>query len=160
MKRLLLFVAVALSVAVASAQSVKFSAPDVDVKFKRCIATGNNAYIDVVITNWMGKDVNAYCITKESMANYGHHFTAAYDDEGNMYRPFSEISILVGGENVLSDHFYLPREIPVKLRVYIKNLNEYASEIKLLKIAFRSISPADSYGAALLELRSIPITRQ
>ena len=159
MKRLLLFVAVALSVAVASAQSVKFSAPDVEVKFKRCIAMGSNAYIDLVMTNWTGKDLNPYCYNRVSLDGV-NHFTSAYDDEGNMYKGFTNLSVLVGGENVSNGRFAFPREIPVKIRVYIKNLNEYASEIKLLKLAFIGMVPTDYYGYAVLEIRGIPITRQ
>lgn len=160
MKRLFLLVVAVLFVVIGYAQSVRFTVPDVDVKLKRCIASGNSAYIDLVVTNWSDKDIRAFCMDKEPMANYSHFYTAAYDDEGNVYKLKVKMSISISGEDVTYDHFNLPREIPVKIRLYIKNLSEYAHEFKLLKVAFRGVSPVDPYGAASLEVRGIPITRQ
>ena len=160
MKRLFLLVVAVLFVAAGYAQSVKFTVPDVDVKLKRCIGSGNSAYIDLVMTNWTNKEIQAHCTDRDHLNNYGVIYTAAYDDEGNVYKFKSALSVTVSGEDVAFGSFYLPREVPVKVRVYIKNLSEYAREFKLLKMSFRGVSPVEPYGISLLEVRGIPITRQ
>ena len=160
MKRLFLLVVAALFVAMGYAQTVKSTVPDVDVKFKRCIASGNTAYIDLLITNWTNKEISAMCVGQENMSGYTHFYTAAYDDEGNVYKYGGNLKITISGEDSLYHHFSLPCEIPVKIRVYINNLSKYAREFSMLKVAFRGVSPVAPYGAALLEIRGIPITRQ
>lgn len=160
MKRLFLLVVAVLFVAAGYAQSIKFTVPDVDVKLKRCIASGNTAYIDLVITNWTNKEISAMCVGEESMANFAHFYTAAYDDEGNVYKYGKNLKITISGEDSLYHRFSLPCEIPVKIRVYINNLSKYAREFSMLKVAFRGVSPVEPYGVALLEVRGIPITRQ
>lgn len=157
MKRLALILLFTLFAMSGYAQTIKLNAPDVEFKFKRCIASGGSAYVDLVMTNWSGKEFSGLLTQQEMMASYDNYYTAVYDDEGNMYRHDS-LSFSFAGES--SNSFYAPCEIPIKVRIYIRNLDEYASEIKLLKMAFRGMPSAEPYGAALLEIRDIPITRQ
>ena len=157
MKRLALILLFTLFAMSGYAQTIKLNAPDVEIKFKRCIASGGSAYVDLVMTNWSGKEIRGERVWKEPMNSYDNYYTAVYDDEGNMYRHDS-LSFSFAGES--SNSFYAPCEIPIKVRIYIRNLDEYASEIKLLKMAFRGMPSAEPYGAALLEIRDIPITRQ
>ena len=159
MKRLALILLFTLFAMSGYAQTIKLNAPDVEIKFKRCIASGGSAYVDLVMTNWSGKEFSGLLTHQEQMASasYDNYYTAVYDDEGNMYR-HNSLSFSFAGESSYS--FYAPCEIPIKVRLYIRNLDEYASEIKLLKMAFRGMPSAEPYGAALLEIRDIPITRQ
>lgn len=160
MKRVLLLIAVLFSVAITSAQTTKFyGVPDVEVKVKRCVASAGTAYIDLVFTNWTNKDVSAIFWDQERIVGFTHYFTAAYDDEGNVYKMNSNLKITVGGEDTWN-RLKLPREIPVKIRVYLSKFDEYAQKINMLKIAFRNMSPVDPYGVACLEVRNIPVTRQ
>ena len=156
MKRLALILLFTLFAMSGYAQTIKLNAPAVEIKFKRCIASGGSAYVDLVMTNWSEKEIRGECVWREPMASYDNYYTAVYDDEGNMYR--DSLSFSFAGES--SNSFYAPCEIPIKVRIYIRNLDEYASEIKLLKMAFRGMPSAEPYGAALLEIRDIPITRQ
>jgi hypothetical protein len=158
MKRLILLVVAALFASVGYAQTVKFTVPDVEVKVKRCICSGTTAYIDLVVTNWRSNELEATILESEPMGGYSNFYTAAHDDEGNAYRYKENLSITFSG--VGWPFCKLPAEVPVKFRVYIKNLSKYASEFSLLKVAFRGISQTEPYGAALLEIRNIPITRQ
>lgn len=158
MKRLFLLIVATLFVSVGYAQSVKFSAPDIDVKFKRCICSGNTAYIDLVMTNWSNKDISPMPILSDPCNN--SRYTSAYDDEGNMYKFLTNLGLIIGGEVCSGGPFNLPREIPVKVRVFIKNLDDYARTITMLKVAFYHTASVERNGAALLEIRNIPITRQ
>lgn len=157
MKRLALILLFTLFAMSGYAQTIRLNAPDVEIKFKRCIASGGSAYVDLVMTNWSEKEIRGECVWKEPMNSYDNYYTAVYDDEGNIYR-YDYLSFSFAGESSMS--FYAPCEIPIKVRIYIRNLDEYASEIKLLKIAFRGMPSSEPYGAALLEIRDIPITRQ
>ena len=157
MKRLALILLFTLFAMSGYAQTIKFNAPDVEFKFKRCIASGGSAYVDLVMTNWSEKEFRGSITHREVMESYDNYDTAVYDDEGNMYR-LDSLSFSFAGES--SNYFYAPCEIPIKVRIYIRNLDEYASEIKLLKMAFRGMPSAETYGLALLEIRDIPITRQ
>lgn len=160
MKRFLLLIAVMFSVAITSAQTTKFyGVPDVEVKVKRCVASAGTAYIDLVFTNWMNKDVSAIFWEQEHMVGFDNYFTAAYDDEGNVYKMNSNLKIKVG-ESESWAGLKLPREVPVKVRVYLSKFDEYAQKINMLKIAFRNMSPVDPYGVACLEVRNISVTRQ
>ncbi len=132
---------------------------DVEVAFKRCVATGNSAIIDLVFTNYTGKAISPRLEYNEPCNG---NKTLLYDDEGNVYK-WSNMSITFGGEKDLYGSgdivALLPTEVPVAMRIKINNVNEYATEFSTLRLQFRGISDR-AYGIALLEIKHIPITRK
>ena len=148
-----------------SAQTMSFTNPEIQVRFKRCICSGSSAYVDLLMTNYSGKDMTGDSFAAENMAGYESYVTAVYDDEGNVYKPHYGIaSVTIGGESFIpsgaSHSFLLPADVPVKIRVHLKGVDQFAAELVLLKMNFRNLDPATPYGASLLEVRNIPIIRQ
>lgn len=166
MKKLVLFLtAIAVGCFCVQAQTVTFTNPDIKVEFKRCICSGRTMYVDFVMTNWSGKDMTGRRTDKENMYSYADaYFTAAFDDEGNVYKPaYGITSVRIGAEvfrGMDGGSFALPSEIPVKIRVNLTDVDEFATEISLLKLTFRSMDPDTPYGVAMLEAKHIPIVRQ
>lgn len=147
------------------AQSVTFSVPGIEITYKRCIATGTSAYIDFVMTNWTGKEIQGLSLSSEVMAGYEEYVTVVYDDEGNIYKPGSGISSVKIADDTFTPSlsarpFALPSEVPVKFRVRLTNVDEFAAEFKLLKMNFRGLDEGTVYGVSLLQIRDIPIIRQ
>lgn len=147
------------------AQTVSFTNPDIEVKFRRCICSGSSAYVDLVMTNYSGMDMTGVSLASEAMAGYESYVTVVYDDEGNVYKPHYGISsVSIGGDSFMPSlagrNFLLPAEVPVKIRIYLKGVDEFATELTLLRMNFRQLDPGTDFGASLLEARNLPITRQ
>lgn len=171
-KNLLISMAMLLSfVALAQVQCTFLDNPDISAQFKRCVAIGNTAYVDFILTNNGRKDLRGYVSAKEHCAGYDGYISSAYDDEGNVYTGYDYMkgwpdkrlySVTIAGTCSIvggSGSFTLPSGIPVKGRIEIKDLDGYATMFNLVKIAFRGMSDG-TYGIALLELKNVPITRQ
>lgn len=171
MKRILLLL---ITTAIASFQSIaqtkiSFDSPDVSFTFRRCTCKGNIAYIDFLITNNGSSDLRgSVTYGKEPCSGFPGYYTAAYDDEGNVYTynadktKLSRIDIAnEGPKGYISDFsFHLPSGIPVKMRITLSGVDEYATEISLLKVSFRSMNSPNVYGIALLEAKNLPIERE
>ena len=165
MKKLSLLL-VAMTIALSAyAQSITFSVPGIEVTYRRCIGSGTSAYVDFIMTNWTGEEIQGSSLSSEAMAGYENYVTVAYDDEGNVYRPGSGISSVKIGDDIFTPSlaarpFALPVGVPVKFRVRLSNVDEFATEFKLLKMNFRGLDEGTDYGVSRLEIRDIPITRQ
>lgn len=169
MKRLFAVACIVLmTVSIASAQTtITFDNPDITFTFKRCTCSGKIAYIDFLVTNNTESDCNGYVkYDEEKCAGFPGYYTAAYDDEGNIYTAHSEIckiskiNIAGASPSYIDNYlFNLPVGVPVKMRVTLSGVDEYAAEITLLKITFRNMRSPNVYGIALMEARNIPITR-
>lgn len=169
LSRVIVFVSVLFSsMFLAQAQeSISFSNPDISFEFKRCTSSGATAYIDFLVTNNSDSDINGDLLTgAEPCSGFEGYYTAAYDDEGNVYRcqdqNYKIAGIAIGGSASLYGsgfRFDLPKGIPVKMRVTLTGLDQYATKISLMKITFRDMKTPAVYGIALLEARGLPITR-
>lgn len=165
MKKLILILTTLLVASASYGQSIKFSVPGIEVTYKRCIATGTSAYVDFIMTNWTGKEIQGTSFSEENMYGYENYCTVVYDDEGNIYRPGGGMaSVTIGDDtfvpSLASRRFALPSGVPVKFRVRLINVDEFATELTLLKMNFRELDEGTTYGASLLEIRNIPISRQ
>ena len=159
MKRLCYLVILAILPISVFAQSVSFTNPDIEVKFKRCICTGTVAYIDLLMTNYSGETMTPYCGGLDKAYAPDHLFTRVYDDEGNEYIP----NVKIGNDYHqfgVGFTFQLPEEVPVKVRVTVKNVDKYATEFTLLTIGFANVGTNLSYDEGCLKIKKIPITRQ
>lgn len=164
MRRFFLFaVLLCAAFSMAEAQpSIKFDNPEISFRFKRCICSGNTAYVDFLIMNNSSGELSSRIMDEEPCDANG--YTAAYDDEGNVYRADGgKLAVRIAD----SDPFYrvdysfnLPMGVPVKMRVTLTGVDEFATMLPLLKIAFRGMETVRAYGIAYLEVRDIPIVRQ
>lgn len=128
--------------------------PDLELKYKRTTVSGSNVYVDFTLT-YHGKDEMGIRISD------GNN-TIFYDDEGNIYkgqglsgmgeRKNNNIIADVGNAN--SDYGLLPSGIPIKLRMLIKNVDEYATSFPKIIIGF------SSYGWYEMQISNVPIPRE
>lgn len=100
----------------------------IDVQVKRAFAQGDDVCIDLMLTSH----------TKWDMISL--HACEVYDDEGNHYQLMG-VSFQVSDEmiDVMVDGkrrciFSVAKDIPRKVRVIIRNVDEYASAFSLVKI--------------------------
>lgn len=133
----------------------------VDIKVKRCYVRGNDCIVDVLITNNTRSDLRTSAEVGDGLFRTD---LCAYDDEGNTYNKyvirgtFGDASF-GGSDYASSGGITIPREVSVKLQFKIKNIDEYATLITSLICNFRGMSN-EAYGAATMQLKNIPISRE
>ena len=134
---------------------------DMDIKVKRCVVSGAQGYIDLVFTNHTGAFVKDVMVQSSETCLSKNNETIVYDDEGNVYRYTYKggiYNIIFGGESGQYNMVNLPEDVPVKMRIELENVSEFATEFTMLNIAFRNIS-SHYYGVGSVTFRNIPITR-
>lgn len=136
-----------------------FNNPDVTFTFKKCVCSGGSAYVDIIIQNNSGAGLAASVLSQEPCAGYEDWKCVAYDDEGNSY----EVARLKasGSDRAIGSNYplNLPDGVPVKARIWFSGVARDASEFSLLKLSFRGMDTAEPYGAGLLQMKNIPISR-
>lgn len=136
-----------------------FNNPDVTFTFKKCVCSGGSAYVDIIIQNNSGAGLTASVLSQEPCAGYEDWKCVAYDDEGNSY----EVARLKAGgsDRAIGSNYplNLPDGVPVKARIWFSGVARDASEFSLLKLSFRGMDTAEPYGAGLLQMKNIPISR-
>lgn len=136
-----------------------FNNPDVTFTFKKCVCSGGSAYVDIIIQNNSGAGLAASVLSQEPCAGYEDWKCVAYDDEGNSY----EVARLKAGgsDRAIGSNYplNLPDGVPVKARIWFSGVARDASEFSLLKLSFRGMGTAEPYGAGLLQMKNIPISR-
>ena len=127
--------------------------------FKKCVCSGGSAYVDIVIQNNSGAGLAASVLSQEPCAGYEDWKCVAYDNEGNSY----EVARLKAGgsDRAIGSNYplNLPDGVPVKARIWFSGVARDASEFSLLKLSFRGMDTAEPYGAGLLQMKNIPISR-
>ncbi len=115
----------------------------INIRVKTCIAEANG---DVIVTFTM-ENVGKPSVNVLIMPT-GHQ---AYDDEGNTYE-WKSLAIAKGRDSFKcgSVQFNLPKDVPVKARLRISNVDSTASMFRLIKI---NMNKGWAY------LKNIPITR-
>lgn len=143
---------------VASAHSqvtVKSSAREFKVEFKRCITNKDLTFIDFLITNLSDLD---YCLY--------HWEPSIYDDEGLVYQ--KEKVYLAGDKDYKklspSEGIVIPSGITYRARiVVVDGFNKYATKLQLLQFKFLwKPNNIAGYlpGNGIIEIRNIPIVRE
>ena len=151
---------------VANAQiktSRQYTSIDLDIKVKRCVVSGTQGYIDLVFTNNTGKHMSNVAVNNYSSL-VDRTTTAAYDDEGNVYYYYSNknhniYQITFGGGTGLYNNVDLPEDLPVKMRIDLQNISEYATEFTMLNLVLYNVSSVGFDGVGTVTFRNIPITR-
>lgn len=143
--------------------------PDVSVKFKRCLVSGETGYVDFTLTNNTRRDISGFLSNGESgRGSWGMDITL-YDDEGNIYTHNYDgkgnriINCSIGdGHYVCCGEgfsFSMPKDLTVKGRIEFADVDEYATCFQLIQIKFREMN-STQYGKATLKFWNVPITRQ
>ena len=117
---------------------------NIDLSFKRCVINNNILTIDFVVTN-LDKDDIRISIT---------HGSKAYDDEGNCY--IKGFSFDLG--NTGSSECSFPSDTPLKLRCYINDIDEYATNIVRLDINYIINNNYSQRGTMIV--KNIPFSRE
>lgn len=126
--------------------------PGLDVQFKRCVVNGSNCYFDFLLTNTQNN--TKYFEIREQLSDLYTGVTSEFklwDDEGNVLNG-KTYNCIVSNEKAW--FAYLPKDVPVKVRIMFSNIDEYATEFKLLDIP----TLFDSH-IGYIELRNVPIVR-
>ena len=153
MKRIIAVLSLLLSLiqSVSAQVSVSCSSTAVSVKVKRCIAVGDDVFVDLVFTG-----------TGKLSQMYISHNSEAYDDEGNKYLtrnidiPFS-IHFESDSKQGLSGFWLdIPKDVPRKVRMRLLETDEYASCLSLVKL------PCDGNDGShfMITIKNLPIDRQ
>ena len=165
MKKSFLSVVMLLMVSIVASAQIKTSRQyipiDVDIKVKRCVVSGSQGYIDLLFTNYTGEFIKKVVVQSSETCLDKNNETIVYDDEGNVYKYTyggGIYKITFGGESSQYNGTNLPEDVPVKMRIELEGISEYATEFTMLNIAFRNIS-SHYYGVGSITFRNIPITR-
>ena len=169
MKKSFLSVVMLLMVSIVASAQVKVSRQytpiDLEVKVKRCVVSGTQGYIDLVFTNYTGMHMSGVWVwIHYSLSNIENTTTAAYDDEGNVYYYESSknkdiYQITFGGGKGFYNSADLPEEVPVKMRIDLQNISEFATEFTMLNLVLGHVSSVGVDGVGTITFRNIPITR-
>lgn len=133
MKRsILLFLLLTLVILPVSAQSsVDTGNPSIDLSVKRCFASGNTAYLDMVFT--ARTDIKAIVIHNQG----GNYSTIFYDDEGKRYSGYGNLLFEIDDrQDPYHGYLEVARDIPRKVRVIVSNLDKYAAEFPLITMNY------------------------
>ena len=124
----------------------------VDVVAKRCFAQGNDVMIDLIVT---GKG-------RWKVVAFLNNHCVFYDDEGNRY-----VGGLVNmGYQLLFEvdknrhnqcHLDIERDIPRKVRLILKDVDEYAASFPLIRL--RYFGDNDSSNDCTIVIKNLPIDR-
>jgi len=128
--------------------------PELDVQVKRAVAEGNDVFIDLMITCYADWDV-IRLIHRDRLC--------FFDDEGVLYHGdeynggIIRIFFFIDGEKN-SGHALLKvaRDVPRKLRILVKDVNEYAASFTYIKIPYVANDHGDE---AYIVIRNLPISR-
>ena len=135
---------------------------DLNIKLKRCVVSGNQGYIDLIVTNNTGYPISDVFVLPYN-GNVKYSETVAYDDEGNVYffkqngNGIKEIT--VGGKGNGGLYSALPEEVPVKVRIELQGVSEFATEFTMLNMIFRGDLTPNKTQDGSVTFRNIPITR-
>ena len=138
--------------------------PDLNLKVKRCAASGKTVIIDLVATNVGTEDKGDFYIMPTNCI--------AYDDDGNVYEGYEgyigvkvanqqEYAFVTISSFVESKRTKLLPNIPCKISISIKDFSLEASSIGLLEIGAecKSLNLFGGQEDQRIKVRNIPITR-
>lgn len=147
MRRKIIVLSILLSVAATAFAQVKVSHSSSGIEFnvKRAFARGDEVCIDLLITNRSNYESIAFNL-------WG---SKCYDDEGNEY---TKNALSKEGPATVGGKIDIPRDVPRKIRVIIKNVDEYASAFPLIKLEYEIYNPT-SNGPQTLSIKDLIISK-
>lgn len=151
MKRILLLSLLALlSISALAQPKITCSVMDLSVSVKRCFAKGDIAYADLLLTNKSNKDMTFFVAPQR-----------ATDDEGCSYvnGVHTILYLIINGSNELYYKYFIPAEGFIRVRVAIKDLDEYATAFQYLSLITDPAGYNSNSGKTVV-IRNLPITRE
>lgn len=124
----------------------------IDVVVKRCFSQGNDVMMGLVVTGKGGWRVVAFL----------NNHCVFYDDEGNRYTG----GLVNMGYQLLFEvdknrhnqcHLDIERDIPRKVRLILKDVDEYAASFPLIRL--RYYGDNSSYNDCAIVIKNLPIDR-
>lgn len=142
MKKTLLLFIVLCSTIIASAQvKCTSSNPDYKIAYKRTIVADNTVFVDFTVTYYGDEQVY--------FRIYGPQI---YDDEGNIYSFDSYNVVNVG--NTGKNGADIEPDIPIKVRIPIKNVDEFATLFNKMILPY-----GNGYDKNTFTITNVPIPR-
>lgn len=123
---------------------VDSGATEVEMKVKRAFSRGNDVCIDLIVTGLSSWESIAFWVIERKI----------YDDEGNFYER-NQIYFEADGE--MKNVIPIERGIARKVRIVVKDVDEYASSFTLIKLHYDGNNT--SANPRMLTIRDLPITR-
>lgn len=150
MKRIILLAITALITFTAAAQVKIYSGdPYIELKYKRTIVSGNTVIVDFLMTNHHRNEIEA-CL-------YNFVNLSFTDDEGNSYGN-QNFKIDVGNSGKETGVF--SPEIPLKVRLTLTNIDEYATAITSMIYPYYYYPlPSTNSVNRTMKIYNIPIPR-
>lgn len=128
--------------------SVNTGNPSVDIRLKRCRAVGDDVEIDLIITSHQKWTVINY-IPEESQCN---------DDRAHAYKGENFVFVIDGERQQRNPDLITEQDIPRKLKVIIKDVDEDATAFKSLKILYSG--DGNKERKYTMNFKNLPIKRQ
>ena len=124
-------------------------ASEIGVAVKRTHTEGQSVVIDLMVTCY----ASAW-----RRIGFGDDKSSVYDDEGNLYRLGSG-SIVIQGDNSWGE-LQVEKDIPRKMKVIVKNVDEYATAFPLIKLYYSASGDNGGIKQSLVTIKNLPIQRQ
>lgn len=142
MKKILLLFIVLCSTIIASAQvKCTSSNPDYTIAYKRTIVADNTVFVDFTVTYYGNEQVY-----------FRIYDPQIYDDEGNIYS-FSSYNVVNVG-NTGKNGADIEPDIPIKVRIPIKNVDEFATLFNKMILPY-----GNGYDKNTFTIINVPIPR-
>jgi hypothetical protein len=142
MKKILSLFIVLCSTIIASAQvKCTSSNPDYTIAYKRTIVADNTVFVDFTVTYYGNEQVY-----------FRIYDPKIYDDEGNIYS-FSSYNVVNVG-NTGKNGADIEPDIPIKVRIPIKNVDEFATLFNKMILPY-----GNGYDKNTFTITNVPIPR-
>jgi hypothetical protein len=162
MKKFIILFSFLLGIVVtAYGQKVSYDGSDgMEWQFKRCYMKGETCIVDLVVTNMGRKDMS---YTLYWFPDAGTTGIVAYDDEGNTYN-YQNIRGTFGKAEFGTYNVYdlvVPREVSLKLHCEIRDFDEFAAMVKVLKFPLVLVDNTTyNRTRCSLQIKDIPVPRE
>ena len=133
-------------------QRVVTGHPDFKIEFNRCVASGTNVVLDLVVTNTGATDV------KQFKVHGSEYQTKLYDNLGNIYEKEVYVKIANKEYTTWGHDIRLVSSLPTSFSILIKDVDPRATSFALVEPDVRSSDWGITYET--VKLRNIPITRE
>ena len=126
--------------------------PDFNLKITRCVASGKNVVLDMVVTNLGENDVEQFKVHGSGYA------TKVYDDQGNIYD--TDINVKIANKQYTTGaiEIKLVSGVPTKYSLMIGNVSPRAESLVLIEPDIWV--PAWKTEYTTVKIRNVPITRE
>lgn len=119
------------------------SNPSYELTYKRSVVAGNSVIVDFLVTLY-GNETKEFRVYEMTV----------YDDEGNVYNFKANGTGCVDVGNTGNNIIYIEPDIPVKIRITVKNVDEYSTLFKKMIMPF-----GNGYDKNSFTITNIPIPR-